>query len=101
MKKTILWMTLSTHAWQPCCDDNPYSSCSSGYQIHGDLPKINLQTGKGVGASYSPISHGFRSASWQVFNYDVNSNKVKLTNRQKDEWMHSVLAPIMYKYFFK
>ena len=85
------------NSWQPCCDDNPYSSCSSGYQIHGDLPQINLQTGKGVGASYSPISHGFRSASWQVFNYDVNSNKVKLTNRQKDEWMHSVLAPIMYK----
>ena len=88
-------------SWQPCCDNNNSSSpCASGYQIHGDLPKI-VKTGQGagvgVGASNSPISLGFRQASWQVFNFDVNSNNVVLTNRQKDEWMHSVLAPIMYK----
>ena len=84
-------------SWQPCCDKYNYSACASGYQIHGDLPQIDPQTLKGIYASHSPISHGFRTASWQVFNFDVNSNIVTLTNKQKDEWMHSVLAPIMYK----
>ena len=28
---------------------------------------------------------------------DVNNNDLIMTNREKDEWMHSVLAPIMYK----
>ena len=82
-------------SWQPCCDSTAYSPCASGYQVHGDLPQ--LKDGKGINASPSPISDGFRTAQWQVLNFDVNNNHVNLTNRQKDEWMHSVLAPIMYK----
>ena len=85
-------------SWQPLCDKYPYGACASGYQIHGDVPAINASSGMGVHASESPVAEGFRTAAFQVFNYDVNSNKVGLTFVQKEEWMHSVLAPKLYKY---
>jgi len=82
--------------WQPLCDKFPYSACASGYQIHGDLPAIDPHTEKGVYASPSPVK--WRTAAFQVFNFGVNSDQVKLTYFQEIEWMHYTLAPILYKY---
>ena len=56
------------------------------------MPDENVQV------TESALSPGFRKAYWQVFNNDVNSNKIKMTNRQKDEWMHATFAPLMYQY---
>ena len=41
---------------------------------------------------------GFRTASFQVFNFDVNCEKVNLTFTQKEEWMHYSLGPALYPY---
>ena len=80
------------NSWQPFCNKNTYAACTSGYFLTGDLPDENVKV------TESTLSPGFREAYWQVFNNDVNSNKVKMTNRQKDQWMHATFAPLMYKY---
>jgi len=84
--------------WQPLCEKYPYSPCASGYQIHGDLPNIG-QNGIGVHAvNDTPISEGFRKASFQVLNLGVNFEKGQLTFVQEEEWMHNNLGPALYPY---
>ena len=79
-------------SWQPCCDENNYAACISGIYLTGDLPDENVQV------TESALSPGFRKAYWQVFNGNVNSNNVNMTDKQKDEWLHATFAPRMYKY---
>jgi hypothetical protein len=83
--------------WQPACA-LPHSICASGFQIHGDLPAINETTGRGVYDSGGPVSTGFRTSSFQVFNYSPMSNSRALTFNQQEEWMHSILGPALYPY---
>ena len=84
--------------WQPACANSPHSICASGFQIHGDLPDINKTTNKGVHDCGGPVSNGFRTSSFQVFNYSPRSAGRNLTFVQQEEWMRFGLGPVLYPY---
>jgi len=86
------------NTWQPSCDKNPYAPCASGYQLHGDLPQIDPFTGVEVNSCGGPVAEGFRTGSFNVFNFGVNWEKGNLSFIQEEEWMHYTLGPALYKY---
>ena len=47
-------------SWQPCCDQNNYAACTSGYFLTGDLPDENVKV------TESALSPGFREVYWQT-----------------------------------